>query len=259
MQEDKKKSQELQKSGKITKEQYDSLLIGKITVGLGYNDIKEAIKKDEELVRDDINRLILPRTTSQFPELYTDAGYKPDGKNEGQWIIEQREKLTKHSGEEPHIYEDDIQIYDSTNMDSTLLLTMKRMERAIGKGKLCYVNISDDETEAKSKRLIKGIAREYGIEPEKMKIISANRIVIVYSQEKGKTKISDIFSSPIKENLTEEQKQKAENHIKYQMKKALMQIGIQDVEVNTNNLTEIQAKLIQEIIQEIQDEKVIEK
>ena len=67
-------------------------------------------------------------------------------------------------------------------------------------------------------------------------------------------KIGDVLSSPLKEGLTEEQKQKATAHIMHQVKKALKQITIQDSEVDLSSLSEKQRQVLQSVIQEIKQE-----
>ena len=51
-----------------------------------------------------------------------------------------------------------------------------------------------------------------------------------------------------------EQKKKAEEHIKYQIKKALMQIKEENLDFDVSSLTEEQKDLIQSIIKEMQRE-----
>lgn len=251
MQEDKKVYQKLLEKGTITKEQYNALVLGKITVGIGYNDIRETIKNDTELIRDDINNLTKVKPTEKFAGVYTDAEYVKDGIHDGQWIIKKRENTESSSYEALYTHEDDIQIYDAKNADDTLLIMMKRMEQAIGKNRLPYMK---GEKTQKSQKIINEIANEYQINPENTKIVATNRIAIIYSKENGSIKICDIFSSPIKANLKNEQKKKAEEHLKYQMKKALRQIKEENLNFDVSSLTEEQKDLIQSIIKEIQRE-----
>ncbi len=80
------------------------------------------------------------------------------------------------------------------------------------------------------------------------------RIAIIYSKDKDKIKIGDLLSSPLKKGLTEEQKQRATAHIRYQVKKALKQMGIQNSKVNLSSLNKQQQKILQSVINEIEKE-----
>ena len=80
------------------------------------------------------------------------------------------------------------------------------------------------------------------------------RIALIYCKDKDKIRIGDLLSSPLKEGLNEEQKQKATAHIMYQVKKALKQIGVQNSEVDISSLTKEQQQMLQFVMQEIEKE-----
>lgn len=246
MKEDKKVYKELLKNGKITQEQYDSLLLGKVTIGLGYNDIAIAIKSDKNIYKD--KDQVKVKSTERFPSLYTDADI--------QYTILEREKVTKSNYENLYVHEDDIPVYDGDNMSSTVLLTMKKMEQAVGKDDLSCLSKRDDEINLpKSQRIINDIAREYELNPENTKVMATSKLAIVYSQDENEIKIGELLSAPIKENLTNEQKQKAENHIMYQLKKALKQMKANNKKVNLLLLNKEQKQKLENIIQEIENDE----
>lgn len=141
-------------------------------------------------------------------------------------------------------------------MSSTVLLTMKRMEQWTERDNLAYLSErSDEENLPKSQRIIKSIAREYGLDPNDTRVMATARIALIYSKDKyNKVKIGDILSSPLKTGLTEEQKQKVTTHIMHQVKKALKQIGVQDSEVDLSSLSEEQQQMLQSVMQEIEKE-----
>lgn len=245
MKEDKRVYQELLENGTITQEQYDSLLLGKVTIGLGYNDIADAIKTDETIHQENDN--VAVKGTERLPNPYTDA--------KTQYTIAEREGILKSKQENLYVHQDDVPVYDGTNMTSTVLLTMKRMEQAKEKDNLAYLNERRDEEKLpKSQRIINSIAREYGFDPNNTKIMATARIALIYSKDKDKVKIGELLSVPLKSGLTEEQKQKAESHIMYQIKKALKQIGISDSEVDMSLLDEEQQQMLQSAMKEIEKE-----
>ena len=141
-------------------------------------------------------------------------------------------------------------------MTSTVLLKMKRMEQSTQRDNLEYLyEISDEKNLPKSQRIINSIAREYGLDPNDTRVMATARIAIIYSKDKdNKVKIGELLSSPLKKGLSEEQQKKATSHIKYQVKKALKQIGIQDSEVNISSVNEEQQQMLQSVIQEIEKE-----
>lgn len=246
MQEDARVYQELLDNGTITQEQYDALLLGKVTIGLGYNDIADAIRADKTIHRE--TDKVGVKGTDRLPYPYTDA--------ETQYTIAEREGTIKSEHENLYVHEDDVSVYDGTNMSSTVLLTMKRMEQATERDNLAYLSErSDEQNLPKSQRIINSIAREYGLDPNDTQVMATARIALIYSKDKdNKVKIGDLLSSPLKTGLTEEQKQKATAHMIHQVKKALKQIGIQDSEVDLSSLNEKQQQMLQSVMQKIEKE-----
>lgn len=246
MQEDARVYQELLENGTITQEQYDALLLGKVTIGLGYNDIADAIRTDKT-IHEETDKVGV-KGTDRLPHPYTDAST--------QYTIAEREGTIKSEHENLYVHQDDVPVFDGTNMSSTVLLTMKRMEQSTERDNLAYLSERrDEENLPKSQRIINSIAREYGLDPNDTRVRATARIALIYSKDKdNKVKIGDLLSSPLKTGLTEEQKQKATAHIMHQVKKALKQIGVQDSEVDLSSLSEEQQQMLQSVMQEIEKE-----
>ena len=246
MKEDARVYKELLENGTITQEQYDSLLLGKVTIGLGYNDIADAIQSDKTIHKETDN--VGVRGTDRLPHPYTDAST--------QYTIAEREGTIKSEHENLYVHQDDVPVYDGTNMSSTVLLTMKRMEQSTERDNLAYLSErSDEENLPKSQRIINSIARGYGLNPNDTRVMATARIALIYSKDKdNKVKIGELLSSPLKTELTEEQKQKATAHIMYQIKKALKQIGVQDSELDLSSLSEEQQQMLQSVMKEIEKE-----
>ncbi len=246
MQEDARVYQELLENGTITQEQYDALLLGKVTIGLGYNDIADAIRTDKT-IHEETDKVGV-KGTDRLPHPYTDAST--------QYTIAEREGTIKSEHENLYVHQDDVPVFDGTNMSSTVLLTMKRMEQSTERDNLAYLSERrDEENLPKSQRIINSIAREYGLDPNNTRVMATARIALIYSKGKdNKVKIGDLLSSPLKTGLTEEQKQKATAHIMHQVKKALKQIGVQDSEVDLSSLSEEQQQMLQSVMQEIEKE-----
>ena len=246
MQEDARVYQELLENKTITQEQYDALLLGKVTIGLGFNDIADAIKADKTIYEE--KDKVGVKGTDRLPHPYTDA--------RTQYTIAEREGIVKSEHENLYVHQDDVPVFDGTNMTSTVLLKMKRMEQSTQRDNLEYLyEISDEKNLPKSQRIINSIAREYGLDPNDTRVMATARIAIIYSKDKeNKVKIGEVLSSPLKKGFSEEQQKKATSHIKYQVKKALKQIGIQDSEVDISLVNEEQQQMLQSVIQEIEKE-----
>jgi hypothetical protein len=246
MQEDSRVYQELLENGTITQEQYDALLLGKVTIGLGYNDIADAISADKTIHKE--TDRVGVKGTDRLPHPYTDAST--------QYTIAERKDTVKSEYENLYVHQDDVPVFDGTNMSGTVLLTMKRMEQAKQRDNLAYLGERSDEKDLpKSQKIINSIAREYGLNPNDTKVMATARIALIYSKDKeNNVIIGDFLSSTLKKDLTEDQKQKSTAHIMYQVKKALKQIGIQDSKVDLSLLDEEEQQVLQSIMQEIEKE-----
>ena len=246
MEEDKKVYDKLLQNEEITQEQYNALLLGKVTVGLGFNDIAFAIRGDREL-KSDAN-LVKVKPSKRLPKPYTDAEAE-------QYILVQREGIKTQPQENLYVHQDEMPVYDSRNMDNTVLITMKKMEHANGKNNLVRVseNMQDGEI-TRAEKIINSIAQEYYLDADSTKVIANTKMAVVYSKNYGKIDIGDLFTAPIKEDLTEEQKQKAEKYIRNQVKKAIRQIDCKDSKINISRLDEQQTKLWQNAMNEIEKE-----
>lgn len=250
MQDDKKIYIELLNNGSITKEQYDLLVLKKVTVGLGYNDIKEAIKNDDSLHKEKEDYKKSVKITERFPWVYTDAME--------QYILESKNTVSENLGDNKslYIYEDNMPIYNSTNITNTVLMTMKRMEKTAGRNKLTYINeIENPNDEFSSKRIINGIANAYELKSDNTEVIVTPIIALIYSKEQNRIKIGDILIAPIKDELSKQQKQKANEYILYQIKKALRQINVPDSEFDLSLLNKEQVNIIESVIKDIEQEK----
>lgn len=231
--------------GKITQEQYDELVFKRITIGLGYNDIADAIKGDDELVLD--TRRVLPRTSDKLPYLYTDAG-------EQYVVTEVPTQTISTEFQAMPIFEDDIPIYDSSNMTRSVLYKIKRMEQSEGRNNLSDVGYSEDNAD-KAETIIGEIAGVYRLTPSRTRVLSTPRMAMIYSEGNGIVKIGDMYTAKASNELNEEEAEKYKKHILYQIKKAIKQIGYGRVTLDYSNLKSEQKDMIQSAIEEIELER----
>lgn len=243
---DKKVYEDLLKDEVITQEQYDSLALGRVTVGLGYNDIADAIHKDTELKKTEDT--VMVRKTKRLPNIYTDA--------EEQYTLTERDGIKKSDYDNLYVYQDDIPLYDRTNISGTMLFTMKRMEENRKDKRLVYIDEPKNEDGSiNSEELIHDIALEYEISPENTQILATPRIAIIFSNEDNSIKIADVLTVPVKEGLTEDQKQQYEKHIHNQIKKAVEQMNALGKYIDMSMLNNEQSELINKAFTEIQKDE----
>lgn len=257
MKEDEATYRELLEEGIITQEEFDSLIVGKVTVGLGWNDTADAIRSDTELTKDNVHHLTLPEETDRFPQLYTDAKYDPfDTKNyEGQWVIRERKTISEPQKQQPPIYEDDIPVYDENNIDEVLLHMLQQMGEREKDSGIEYVDKNKSNSERTSNQIMKSIAYAYGINPSISKVISTHRMALLYTQSDGIIKLQDLFTAPIKDTLTEKQKYAVKAHIDYQIKKAVNQLISSGDSIDLNDMDDDKRYIIQSILDEIEGTK----
>lgn len=244
---DQKEYHLLMQQGKISKEQYEALVLQKITVGLGHSEIAEAIKKEPSLVEE--QTVIFAPKEEGFGELYA-------GDSKIQYVLVQNQKSPKSNYENLPIYEDDIPVFNEETMNYQLLLRMRRMENAIGKNRLKWIiNNKQNQGSSKNQQIMRNIASEYGFESSKTRVIATTRIAIIYSKDDEEIKIGDVFTALIKENLSIEKQLLAKRHLIYQIKKALLQIGVKPDNYSIGRIDSVHEALLKKSIEEIESQE----
>ena len=228
---------------KITQEEYDCLLLKKVTTGLGYREIAEVIKVDGTLYCDD--DMVKVIHSDRFRELYTDANIQYIINSEGYIRNKQNNRI-----QNLYIYEDDIPIYDKNNLNMKVLLKLQRMKNV---NDLIDSNYDDKSDMFDSEKMIMDIASKYEFNPENTKIVSTARIGMIYSEDDKCVEIGDLVTAPIKDNLTFEEKKKMSKHIVNQIKKSLMQIDIGNRKVDLSKLDESQRGLLINLINQVRN------
>ena len=139
---------------------------------------------------------------------------------------------------------EEIPIYDETNMREMVLRIMKRMEKTRNKERISSIKqASEDIKLPETQRIINSIAREYGLDPKTTKVMATNLIAIIYGEESGKTKISDLVT------MAPEEKSAQWKECIIELRKALKQIQRIGKEINTTELDEMQKNMIRAAIQ----------
>ena len=211
---DEKMYKSLLEEGKITEEQYNGLRLSKVTVGLGYNDIAEAInkyaKKDPEPPK-------LPLRYEAPVKLTRDL-YISDSRT--QHILSESEgHIPISDTDTPTLYYDDYKIFDKTNITSVALQTLQFLEQKTTNRENyqlnCYINDLDNAfTE---------LAYNYGVNEDNLKVIVTPNFATIFEETNDTIYLLDILHNnqiELNHELTDVTKE-----VYIQMKLALLQLA----------------------------------
>ena len=213
---------ELLESGKITEEEYEGLRLGKITVGLGYNDIAESIKKNAYLDKD--HRLARP-LHFDAPVALKRHLYTSDSST--QYVLEKREDRKPYDGKTLPVHNDTYILYDDTNFNLILLNSLERLE-TITKGTMYNLNTSIEDDE----HIVTEIAYNCKLNPKTTRIILSPNFAIIFDINDSKLTIGDLYFNTLVD----------EHIVAMQIRLALEQIS-GDKEVDISKLNNIQQEM----------------
>ena len=230
----------------ITQDQYNSLVLKKVTVGLGFKDIAEAIMADGSLYIDENPVKVI--NSNRFMELYTDSNV--------QYIINE-ERYDKNSiydkTQNLYIYEDDIPIYDISNLSMDILFRLQRMKM---NDKLIDTDCEKINDLSNSEKMIINVASKYELNPNDTKIVSTARMGLIYGENDECVEIADLITVPIRDDLGFEEKKKMIKHITNQIKKSLKQIDIGDRRVDMSRLDKSSRSLLTSFMNQANRKKI---
>ena len=230
----------------ITQDQYNSLVLKKVTVGLGFKEIAEAIMADGSLYIDENPVKVI--NSNRFMELYTDSNV--------QYIINE-ERYDKNSiydkTQNLYIYEDDIPIYDISNLSMDILFRLQRMKM---NDKLIDTDCEKINDLSNSEKMIINVASKYELNPNDTKIVSTARMGLIYGENDECVEIADLITVPIRDDLGFEEKKKMIKHITNQIKKSLKQIDIGDRRVDMSRLDKSSRSLLTSFMNQANRKKI---
>lgn len=233
---DEKVYKELLESGKITQEQYDGLRLGKITVGLGYNDIAESLKQNSAVDKGTISRPL----PFEEPVKLSRGLYTSDSTT--QYILEERDDRKEFDGDTLPVHSDAFVEYSDSNFTEKSLLSLEKLEIVTKEDpRNLDTSVSDY---ADSEHLVTEIARNYGLNPETARIIMNPNFAIIYDVNGDKLRVGDLLFNTRVDN--EQQQMDIENQVVMQMRLALEQIA-SDKEIDVSSLDEKQKEMYAKI------------
>ncbi len=168
--------------GKITKEQYQALKLGKITIGKGNNDIGDSLK-EFSLDSFTVRPLDFKPVISLYYGLYTDD-------SDIQYIIAGKESVVTSNYDTLAIYKDDFYIYDNTNTKKEDIFKLLKLEYSTKNMISGKIVIHEDN-------LVSSIGQNYGFNINNTRIIMNNNMAIIYDFNDTEIIIGDIlFNRP---------------------------------------------------------------
>jgi len=231
--------------GKITEEQYEALKLGKITVGTGYNDIADALKRNAEK-----DTSVVARPIQFFPPVELAHGlYTSDSSS--QYVIAGNADVVSSSIHTPAVYPDEFIIYDDTNTKTSDALTLQKLE---------YITNPDHyigrTQSSETENIVSDIAYNYNLNPERTRIIMNANFAIIYEIRKEDIVIADLLYNTSINNagqvidITEQ--------VVMQIRMALEQIGFKGKKFNLDRLKKEQLEMCEKAMRldkEIDEER----
>lgn len=215
MEEDERVYKELFDSGKISQEQYEGLRLGKITVGLGFNDIAESLKQNSFVDKGTISRPL----PFEEPVKLSRGLYINDSVT--QYVLEELEDRKEFHGETLSLHSDDYTEYSDSNFTEKSLLSLEKLE-IVTKGNVGNLDTAISDY-ADSEHLVSEIATNYGLNPYSTRIVMNPNFAIIFDVNDNKLKIGDLLFNTKIEN--EYQQIDIENQVVMQIRVALDQIS----------------------------------
>lgn len=178
---DNQKYADLLNKGLISREEYDGLRLSKITVGLGYSNIKGSFETLE------IDRDISRPVNFESPVSLSKRLYTRD--SETQYILTYDNYEKKQFDKEAiNLYNDDYIIYDDSNFKKINLLTLNKLELITKDDNyLKTANVSDDN------HIVTQIASVYELNPINTRVICHPNFSIIYEKNDNGIIIADLL------------------------------------------------------------------
>lgn len=177
--EDERVLKELLNQGKITKEAYEGLKLSKVTVGLGYNDIKESIIKNS--IRDEENTLPLP--FDEPIKLEHDL-YIKDSRI--QYIVEGSNEQSTYNGKTPIVHSDEYNLLTNETLTESKYLTLMKLELLTKGNSFNTRNTSENQR-------VSDLASNYNISEDKIRVIVEPNFAIIYEEMEDKIIIHELL------------------------------------------------------------------
>lgn len=227
-------------SGKISQEQFDGLKIGKVTVGLGNNDIADSIGRNAYEDEEEISKPLPFEPPIKL--LFKEELWLSDS-NE-QYVLEEVPERKVYSGDTLALHSDIYEEYTNDNFGLLDYLLLQKLE-LVTKGRTEHFDDYDIFDKPITNHLLVDVADSYDLGLENIKIIKNPNFAIIYVDKGNEIVIADLlFNTKVDNN---NQQMDIEQPIVLQIRLALEQIGM-DKEYNIESLNDNQRKMFEKAI-----------
>ena len=227
---DEEEFKKLLDEGKITEEQYEALKLGKVTVGTGYNDIADSLRRNSQPDRSKVARPL-----DFVPPVNLNHGlYTSDSTT--QYVIAGEQDVPTSTYETPTIYSDEFVIHDNGNTKQQDVLMLQKLELAT-RGDSYSGRTQSDETE----KIVSDIAYNYGLNPETTRIIMNANFAIIYDTTSEEVIVGDVLYNTSFDNNG--QQIDISDKVAMQIKMAIEQIVVKGKKFNTSRLSQEQLEM----------------
>lgn len=227
---DEEEFKKLLDEGKITEEQYEALKLGKVTVGTGYNDIADSLRRNSQPDRSKVARpldFVPPVNLNHV--LYTSDSTT-------QYVIAGEQDVPTSTYETPTIYSDEFVIHDNGNTKQQDVLMLQKLELAT-RGDSYSGLTQSYETE----KIISNIAYNYGLNPETTRIIMNANFAIIYDTTSDEIIVGDVLYNTSFDNNG--QQIDISDKVAMQIRMAIEQIGVKGKKFNISRLSQEQLEM----------------
>ncbi len=227
---DEEEFKKLLDEGKITEEQYEALKLGKVTVGTGYNDIADSLRRNSQPDRSKVARPL-----DFVPPVNLNCSlYTSDSKT--QYVIAGEQDVPTSTYETPTIYSDEFVIHDNGNTKQQDVLMLQKLELAT-RGDSYSGRTQSDETE----KIVSDIAYNYGLNPETTRIIMNANFAIIYDTTSEEVIVGDVLYNTSFDNNG--QQIDISDKVAMQIRMAIEQIGVKGKKFNISRLSQEQLEM----------------
>lgn len=235
--EDERVYKKLLNTGKISKEEYDGLRIGMVTVGLGYNDIAEVIKSKASPISNKEKNI---KPLNYEPVKSRGHLYTNDSRT--QYVLDERNNRIPYNGDNLIVHKDDYMIYDNSNFREMELLSLSKLELVTNGsiGKLSFISNYNDGN------LVSEIARYYGLNLDTTRIILHPNFGIIFDISNNTIRIGDlVFNTKVTNG---DKIMDIENEVIIQLKLAFEQIS-NNMNIDVSRLNNNQLNMYNKVIE----------
>ncbi len=208
---------------KITQEEYDTLRVRKVTVGQGYNDIKNSLDRNAKIDQSEVSHpidYVSPVTGSN--RLYTDD-------SSTQYVIAGEENVPQTSHDTLAVYADEYEVKTDDTMTADDLISLKKLEIQTYDD-YYYGSIPVDV----KNNIVSSLAYTYDLDRESTRVVMNANFAIIYDEKEDKIIIGELLYNININDAVDQERNKSV--VLIQIRNAIMQINKDGKEIDISRL-----------------------